>query len=176
MTVILGWGARRAGVAQSEFLDTHAGLGCPELWALPLFQVFRYSTTLEKHKLFISGLPFSCTKEELEDICKAHGTVKDLRLVTNRAGKPKVSGAQADFGSPLRSGPVRFFWYTFGFISQTPTHPHWRVGKCCGKKMPKDSDRLCSGLCLSDLSLGSHCFFFGASTERHREVFRASSQ
>lgn len=58
---------------------------------LPLLQVFRYSTALEKHKLFISGLPFSCTKEELEDICKAHGTVKDLRLVTNRAGKPKVS-------------------------------------------------------------------------------------
>ncbi|XP_058512452.1 squamous cell carcinoma antigen recognized by T-cells 3 isoform X1 [Ochotona princeps] len=55
----------------------------------PNFKVFRYSTALEKHKLFISGLPFSCTKEELEDICKAHGTVKDLRLVTNRAGKPK---------------------------------------------------------------------------------------
>ncbi|XP_008847168.1 squamous cell carcinoma antigen recognized by T-cells 3 isoform X2 [Nannospalax galili] len=55
----------------------------------PDFKVFRYSTTLEKHKLFISGLPFSCSKEELEDICKAHGTVKDLRLVTNRAGKPK---------------------------------------------------------------------------------------
>lgn len=53
-------------------------------------QVFRYSTTLEKHKLFISGLPFSCTKEELEDVCKAHGNVKDIRLVTNRAGKPKV--------------------------------------------------------------------------------------
>ncbi|KAM4827683.1 squamous cell carcinoma antigen recognized by T-cells 3 isoform 1-T1 [Thomomys bottae] len=55
----------------------------------PDFKVFRYSTALEKHKLFISGLPFSCTKEELLDICKAHGTVKDLRLVTNRAGKPK---------------------------------------------------------------------------------------
>lgn len=55
----------------------------------PDFKMFRYSTTLEKHKLFISGLPFSCTKEELEGICKAHGTVKDLRLVTNRAGKPK---------------------------------------------------------------------------------------
>ncbi|XP_051017649.1 squamous cell carcinoma antigen recognized by T-cells 3 isoform X2 [Acomys russatus] len=55
----------------------------------PDFKVFRYSTTLEKHKLFISGLPFSCTRDELEDICKAHGTVKDLRLVTNRAGKPK---------------------------------------------------------------------------------------
>uniref|UniRef100_A0A8C0BBH9 Spliceosome associated factor 3, U4/U6 recycling protein n=1 Tax=Buteo japonicus TaxID=224669 RepID=A0A8C0BBH9_9AVES len=55
----------------------------------PDFKVFRYSTTLEKHKLFISGLPFSCTKEELEDVCKAHGNVKDIRLVTNRAGKPK---------------------------------------------------------------------------------------
>ncbi|NXX75168.1 SART3 protein, partial [Urocolius indicus] len=55
----------------------------------PDFKVFRYSTTLEKHKLFISGLPFSCTKEELEDLCKAHGKVKDIRLVTNRAGKPK---------------------------------------------------------------------------------------
>ncbi|XP_036304828.1 squamous cell carcinoma antigen recognized by T-cells 3 isoform X2 [Pipistrellus kuhlii] len=55
----------------------------------PDFKVFRYSTALEKHKLFISGLPFSCTKEELEEICQAHGTVKDIRLVTNRAGKPK---------------------------------------------------------------------------------------
>ncbi|KAM9098041.1 squamous cell carcinoma antigen recognized by T-cells 3 isoform X1 [Sarcophilus harrisii] len=55
----------------------------------PDFKVFRYSTALEKHKLFISGLPFSCTKEELEDICKVHGSVRDLRLVTNRAGKPK---------------------------------------------------------------------------------------
>ncbi|XP_038618617.1 squamous cell carcinoma antigen recognized by T-cells 3 [Tachyglossus aculeatus] len=55
----------------------------------PDFKVFRYSTALEKHKLFISGLPFSCTKEELEEICRAHGTIKDLRLVTNRAGKPK---------------------------------------------------------------------------------------
>lgn len=65
-------------------------------------QVFRYSTALEKHKLFISGLPFSCTKEELEDICKAHGTVKDLRLVTNRAGKPKVCvGAHGAWPSEL---------------------------------------------------------------------------
>ncbi|KAK2495476.1 hypothetical protein MC885_000810 [Smutsia gigantea] len=55
----------------------------------PDFKVFRYSTALEKHKLFVSGLPFSCTKEELEEICKPHGTVKDIRLVTNRAGKPK---------------------------------------------------------------------------------------
>ncbi|KGL82069.1 Squamous cell carcinoma antigen recognized by T-cells 3, partial [Tinamus guttatus] len=56
----------------------------------PDFKCSDNSTTLEKHKLFISGLPFSCTKEELEDVCKAHGNVKDIRLVTNRAGrKPK---------------------------------------------------------------------------------------
>lgn len=67
--------------------------------------MFRYSTTLEKHKLFISGLPFSCTKEELEGICKAHGTVKDLRLVTNRAGKPKVSGDRQTLGLSLEWGP-----------------------------------------------------------------------
>ncbi|XP_078083161.1 spliceosome associated factor 3, U4/U6 recycling protein [Mustelus asterias] len=55
----------------------------------PEFKVFRYSTSLEKHKVFISGLPFSCTKEELEEICKEHGNLKEIRLVTNRSGKSK---------------------------------------------------------------------------------------
>ncbi|KAG9354945.1 hypothetical protein JZ751_001658 [Albula glossodonta] len=55
----------------------------------PDFKVFKYSTSLEKHKIFISGLPYSCTKEQLEKLCKEHGTVKDIRLVTNRSGKPK---------------------------------------------------------------------------------------
>lgn len=79
--------------------------------------MFRYSTTLEKHKLFISGLPFSCTKEELEDICKAHGTVKDLRLVTNRAGKPKVS-------MDSRLGSVGNWTHLSSSDSS-----HWRVGE-----------------------------------------------
>lgn len=52
--------------------------------------MFKYNTNLEKHKIFISGLPFSCTKEQLEELCKDNGTVKDIRLVTNRSGKPKV--------------------------------------------------------------------------------------
>ncbi|XP_066459934.1 squamous cell carcinoma antigen recognized by T-cells 3 [Eleutherodactylus coqui] len=55
----------------------------------PEFKVFRYSTALEKHKLFVSGIPFSCTKEELEEIFKEHGTIREIRLVTNRSGKPK---------------------------------------------------------------------------------------
>uniref|UniRef100_A0A3Q0S8U8 Spliceosome associated factor 3, U4/U6 recycling protein n=1 Tax=Amphilophus citrinellus TaxID=61819 RepID=A0A3Q0S8U8_AMPCI len=55
----------------------------------PDFKVFKYNTIMEKHKIFISGLPFSCTKEQLEEICGNHGTVKDVRLVTYRSGKPK---------------------------------------------------------------------------------------
>ncbi|KAH0625642.1 hypothetical protein JD844_015234 [Phrynosoma platyrhinos] len=62
---------------------------CVDKTKHPGFKVFRYSTALEKHKLFIAGLPFSYTKEELEELCKSHGNVKDVRLVTNRAGRSK---------------------------------------------------------------------------------------
>lgn len=55
----------------------------------PDFKVFKYNTSIEKHKIFISGLPFSCTKEQLEELSKGHGTIKDVRLVTYRSGKPK---------------------------------------------------------------------------------------
>uniref|UniRef100_A0A3B4B197 RRM domain-containing protein n=1 Tax=Periophthalmus magnuspinnatus TaxID=409849 RepID=A0A3B4B197_9GOBI len=55
----------------------------------PDFKVFKYNTSMEKHKIFISGLPFSCTKEQLEEICQSHGSVKEVRLVTYRSGKPK---------------------------------------------------------------------------------------
>lgn len=51
---------------------------------------------MEKQKIFISGLPFSCTKEQLEEICKSHGTIKDVRLVTYRSGKPKVRRKEED--------------------------------------------------------------------------------
>uniref|UniRef100_A0AAV2MSC0 Spliceosome associated factor 3, U4/U6 recycling protein n=1 Tax=Knipowitschia caucasica TaxID=637954 RepID=A0AAV2MSC0_KNICA len=55
----------------------------------PDFKVFKYNTVMEKHKIFISGLPFSCTKEQLEEICHSHGNIKEVRLVTYRSGKPK---------------------------------------------------------------------------------------
>ncbi|XP_068166899.1 squamous cell carcinoma antigen recognized by T-cells 3 [Antennarius striatus] len=55
----------------------------------PDFKVFKYNTSVEKQKIFISGLPFSCTKEQLEEICRSHGALKDVRLVTYRSGKPK---------------------------------------------------------------------------------------
>ena len=60
------------------------------LYLLSPHQVFKYNSAIERHKVFISGLPFSCTKPQLEELCKSHGTVKDVRLVTYRSGKPKV--------------------------------------------------------------------------------------
>ncbi|XP_076126245.1 spliceosome associated factor 3, U4/U6 recycling protein isoform X1 [Alosa pseudoharengus] len=53
------------------------------------FKVFKYSPSLEKHKIFISGLPYTCTQQQLEELFKPHGTIKATRLVTNRSGKPK---------------------------------------------------------------------------------------
>lgn len=58
--------------------------------------MFKYNTSMEKEKIFISGLPFSCTKEQLEEMCKGHGTIKDVRLVTYRSGKPKVRHEEED--------------------------------------------------------------------------------
>ncbi|CAF0786412.1 unnamed protein product [Didymodactylos carnosus] len=50
---------------------------------------FKYSTSLEKNKLFITNLPFTITKEQLLEIFSKHGHVDDIRLVTFRSGKPK---------------------------------------------------------------------------------------
>ncbi|XP_011641239.1 squamous cell carcinoma antigen recognized by T-cells 3-like [Pogonomyrmex barbatus] len=50
---------------------------------------FKYSCTLEKNKLFVKGLPLTTTKEELEEIFKVHGDLKEVRLVTYRNGHSK---------------------------------------------------------------------------------------
>ncbi|XP_071179062.1 squamous cell carcinoma antigen recognized by T-cells 3-like isoform X1 [Mytilus edulis] len=50
---------------------------------------FKFATELEKNKLFIKGLPFTCTKEALSNIFSQHGKLKDVRLVTYRSGAPK---------------------------------------------------------------------------------------
>ncbi|GAB1597512.1 squamous cell carcinoma antigen recognized by T-cells 3-like [Argonauta hians] len=50
---------------------------------------FKFSTNMEKNKLFIKGLPFNCSKEDLDTIFKEHGAIKDIRLVTYRNGAPK---------------------------------------------------------------------------------------
>ncbi|PNF41960.1 Squamous cell carcinoma antigen recognized by T-cells 3 [Cryptotermes secundus] len=50
---------------------------------------FKYNTTLEKNKLFVKGLPVTVTKEELEDVFKSYGSLKDVRIVTYRNGHSK---------------------------------------------------------------------------------------
>ncbi|XP_043252724.1 squamous cell carcinoma antigen recognized by T-cells 3-like isoform X2 [Colletes gigas] len=50
---------------------------------------FKYSHSLEKNKLFVKGLPLTTTKEELEEVFKVHGTLKEVRIVTYRNGHSK---------------------------------------------------------------------------------------
>ncbi|KAK8726198.1 hypothetical protein OTU49_010418 [Cherax quadricarinatus] len=50
---------------------------------------FRYSTGEEKDKLFVRGLPFSMTENEIREIFQPHGEIKALRLVTFRNGHSK---------------------------------------------------------------------------------------
>ncbi|XP_064613155.1 squamous cell carcinoma antigen recognized by T-cells 3-like [Liolophura sinensis] len=50
---------------------------------------FRFSTDLEKNKLFVRGLPFTCSKEALENIFGQHGKLRSVRLVTHKSGAPK---------------------------------------------------------------------------------------
>ncbi|KAJ9576204.1 hypothetical protein L9F63_006937 [Diploptera punctata] len=50
---------------------------------------FKYSTSFEKNKTFLKRLPRSTTKEELEEIFKAYGSLKDVRIVTYRNGHSK---------------------------------------------------------------------------------------
>ncbi|CAI6352071.1 unnamed protein product [Macrosiphum euphorbiae] len=65
----------------------------------------RFPTELEKNKLFVKGLPSTCTKTDIENIFKPYGALKDVRVVTFRNGYSKglayvdfedeVSAAQA---------------------------------------------------------------------------------
>ncbi|XP_046840830.1 squamous cell carcinoma antigen recognized by T-cells 3-like [Xenia sp. Carnegie-2017] len=50
---------------------------------------FRFSTTLDKTTVFVTNLPFEMNSTEIEDVFSEHGKVKQVRLVTNRAGKSK---------------------------------------------------------------------------------------
>ncbi|KAM0734267.1 Squamous cell carcinoma antigen recognized by T-cells 3 [Formica fusca] len=50
---------------------------------------FKFNSTLEKKKLFVRGIPLTMTKEELEEIFKVHGDLKEVRLATYRNGHSK---------------------------------------------------------------------------------------
>lgn len=50
---------------------------------------FKYSSGMEKNKLFIRSLPFTTTVEDLKNLFLKFGTLKDVRLVTYRNGHSK---------------------------------------------------------------------------------------
>lgn len=45
---------------------------------------FKYSESKESNKIFIKGLPFDTTKNELQILFGTFGTIKDIRLVTKK--------------------------------------------------------------------------------------------
>ncbi|KAK3753244.1 hypothetical protein QZH41_004456 [Actinostola sp. cb2023] len=51
-----------------------------------------FPTSLDKNTLFVSNLPFVIKESEVEEIFKKFGEVKQVRLVTSKAGKPKGYG------------------------------------------------------------------------------------
>lgn len=53
---------------------------------------FKFPTSLDKKTLFVSNLPFEIKESDLEPLFKEHGKINQIRLVTNRAGKPKGFG------------------------------------------------------------------------------------
>jgi len=50
---------------------------------------FKYNTGLERNNLFIKGLPFSMTEDDLRQKFAAFGELRDVRLVTYRNGHSK---------------------------------------------------------------------------------------
>ncbi|KAH3887201.1 squamous cell carcinoma antigen recognized by T-cells 3-like [Dreissena polymorpha] len=50
---------------------------------------FKYATSLEKNKLFVKNLPFTCTEDVIRTMFSEHGEVRSVRLVTYRSGASK---------------------------------------------------------------------------------------
>lgn len=50
---------------------------------------FHYSVQRENHKLFVRGLPYSMSEDDISELFKPHGEIKEVRLATHRSGKSK---------------------------------------------------------------------------------------
>uniref|UniRef100_A0A336LAX3 CSON007542 protein n=1 Tax=Culicoides sonorensis TaxID=179676 RepID=A0A336LAX3_CULSO len=52
-------------------------------------QKFKYATELEPNKLFVRGLPFEMSQDDVRDLFAKYGEIKDVRLVVHKSGKSK---------------------------------------------------------------------------------------
>ncbi|VDK82101.1 unnamed protein product [Litomosoides sigmodontis] len=50
---------------------------------------FRYSTALERNKVFVNNVHYDATEEQLKEIFTTFGAVRDIRIVTHKSGKSK---------------------------------------------------------------------------------------
>jgi len=50
---------------------------------------FQYSNQKEKDKLFVKGLPYSMSEQDIKEVFQAHAPVTEIRLVTQRNGYSK---------------------------------------------------------------------------------------
>ncbi|KAM3715688.1 Nuclear RNA-binding protein [Dirofilaria immitis] len=50
---------------------------------------FRYSTGLERNKIFINNVHYDATEEQLKEIFAIFGKIRDIRIVTHKSGKSK---------------------------------------------------------------------------------------
>uniref|UniRef100_A0A182M2X6 RRM domain-containing protein n=1 Tax=Anopheles culicifacies TaxID=139723 RepID=A0A182M2X6_9DIPT len=50
---------------------------------------FKYSSSFEPNKLFIKGLPFNLSRDELAKLFEPFGAIRDIRIVCYKSGKSK---------------------------------------------------------------------------------------
>ncbi|KAL3995359.1 RNA recognition motif family protein [Acanthocheilonema viteae] len=50
---------------------------------------FRYSTSLERNKIFVNNVHYDATEEQLKEIFTTFGIIRDVRIVTHKSGKSK---------------------------------------------------------------------------------------
>ena len=84
-------------------------------------KVFKYSTLMERNKLFVKGLPYKATKESIQELFGQFGEIKDVRIVTHRNGHSKGI-AYVDFVNDSEASKaivkVPFIYYVSIFIAQ----------------------------------------------------------
>ena len=53
------------------------------------FPTMQFPTTIDKHTLYVTNLPFEVNEQQIRDEFQTVGNIKQVRLVTNRSGKSK---------------------------------------------------------------------------------------
>ncbi|VDM95406.1 unnamed protein product [Thelazia callipaeda] len=74
---------------------------------------FRYNIGLEKNKVFVNNIHYDASEDQLKEIFKVFGTIRDIRIVTHKSGKSKGCAyieyeTDEDAANAVRSGENLF--------------------------------------------------------------------